>query len=72
MAAGPSYMASARTVQKTPLQTFTPLLRVTQPLPSSDCFSGSTILALSKYATIFTSDISTSQFIREADLEGTV
>jgi hypothetical protein len=36
------YIASRWTVQKTPLPTVTPLLRVTQP------FSGSTILALKK------------------------
>jgi hypothetical protein len=28
------------------------LLRVTQPLPSNGGFSGSTVLALSKYATM--------------------
>jgi hypothetical protein len=39
--------------QKTPLSTVTPLLRVTQPLPSNGCFSGSTVLVLSKYVTVF-------------------
>jgi hypothetical protein len=38
--------------RKSPLPTFTPLLRVTQPLPSNGCFSGSTVLALTKYATL--------------------
>jgi hypothetical protein len=40
------------TAQKIPVPTVTPLLHVTQPLPSSDCFSGSIFLALSKYARI--------------------
>jgi hypothetical protein len=44
MAAGPLYIASARTAQKTPLLTVTPLFRVTQPLPSNDCFLGSKFL----------------------------
>jgi hypothetical protein len=52
MAAAPRYIASALTAQKTPLPAVTPSLRVTQPLPSNDCFSGSTVLALSKYATL--------------------
>jgi hypothetical protein len=56
MVAAPRYIASARTVQKTPLPKFTPF-RVTQQLPSSGRFSGSKILALSKYATIFPSDL---------------
>jgi hypothetical protein len=34
MAAGPRYIASARTAQKTPLLAVTPLLRVTQPCHS--------------------------------------
>jgi hypothetical protein len=37
---------------KTPLPTVTPLLRVIQPLPRNGCFSGSTVLALRKHATI--------------------
>jgi hypothetical protein len=37
--------------QKTPLPTVTPLLHVTQLLPSNGCFTGSTVLVLSKYAT---------------------
>jgi hypothetical protein len=52
MAAEPRYIASAQTAQETPLPTITPLLRVTQPLLSNGCFSGSTIFALCKYATI--------------------
>jgi hypothetical protein len=52
MAAGPRYIASARTAQKTPLPTVTPFLRVTQPSPSNGCLSGSTVLALSKYDTL--------------------
>jgi hypothetical protein len=51
MTAGPLYIASAQTAQKTPLPTVTPLLRVTQPLPNNGWF-WSTVLALSKYATI--------------------
>jgi hypothetical protein len=53
MAAGPRYIAAAQSTLKTPLPTVTPLLRVTRPLRSNGCFSGSTVLALSKYATIF-------------------
>jgi hypothetical protein len=49
----PHYIASTRTPQKTPLPTLTLLLHVTQPLPNNVCFSGSTILALSKHATIY-------------------
>jgi hypothetical protein len=52
MAVGPRYIASTRTAQKTPLRTVTPVLRVTQPLPSSGCFSVSTVLVLSKYAAV--------------------
>jgi hypothetical protein len=52
LAAGPRYIASARTAQKTPLPTLTLLLRVTQPLPRNYCFSDSTVLVLSKYATL--------------------
>jgi hypothetical protein len=52
MAAEPRYTASTWTAQKAKLPTVTPLLRVTQPLPSNGRFSGSTILALSKYGTI--------------------
>jgi hypothetical protein len=52
MAAGPCYIASAQTAQKTPLPTAIPLLHVTQPLLINGCFSGSTILVLSKYARI--------------------
>jgi hypothetical protein len=46
------YIASARTAQKIPHSTVTPLLRVTEPLPISVCFTGSTDLALIKYASI--------------------
>jgi hypothetical protein len=46
------YIALAWTTQKTPFPTVTTLLRVTQLLPSNDCFSGSTVLVLRKYATI--------------------
>jgi hypothetical protein len=53
MAFDPRYITSTRTAQKTTLPTVTLLLRVTQPLPSNDCFSGSTILALSKYTTMW-------------------
>jgi hypothetical protein len=52
MAAGPHYMASAWTAQKTLLPTVTPLLRVTHLLPINGCFSGSAVLVLSKYATV--------------------
>jgi hypothetical protein len=38
---------------ETQLQIATPLLRVTQPLHSNGCFSGSTVLALRKYVTIY-------------------
>jgi hypothetical protein len=44
MAAGLRYIVSARTAQKSQLPTITPLLRVTQPLLSNGCFSGSTVL----------------------------
>jgi hypothetical protein len=47
-------IASARTAQKTPLLTVTSLLRVTKPLLNSGCFSGPTVLVLSKYATTWT------------------
>jgi hypothetical protein len=53
MAAGSHYIASAQTAQKTPLIRVTPLLHITQPLPSNYCFPGSTVLALSKYATLW-------------------
>jgi hypothetical protein len=49
----PRYIVLVRTAQTTLLLTVTPLLRVTQPLPSNSCFSGSTVLALSKYATLY-------------------
>jgi hypothetical protein len=42
MAAGPRYIASTRTAEKTPLPTATPLLRVTQLLASNGWFFGST------------------------------
>jgi hypothetical protein len=45
------YIASAQTVQKTLHPTVIPLLRVAQLVPSNGCFSGSTVLAFSKYAT---------------------
>jgi hypothetical protein len=50
MAAGPHYISSTQTAQKTQLPTFIALLRVTQPLRSNGCFSGSTVLVLNKYA----------------------
>jgi hypothetical protein len=46
------YITLAQTAQRTLLPTVTPLLCVTQPLPSNGCFSGSTVHALSKYATM--------------------
>jgi hypothetical protein len=54
MATGPYYIVSVRTAKKTPLSIVTLLLRVAQPLANNDCFSGFTVLALSKYATILT------------------
>jgi hypothetical protein len=63
MAAGPK-VSSARTAQKTPLPKVTPLFRVTQPLRSNGCFSGSTVLALSKYATILKIHVVYSLFKR--------
>jgi hypothetical protein len=59
MAAGARYMTFARTAKETPLPAVTPLLHVTHPLSSNDCFSGSTVLALSKYYTHFSSTHST-------------
>jgi hypothetical protein len=53
MAVGPIHIASAWTAHKTSLQTVTPLLCVIKPLLSNGCFSGSIVLALRKYATIF-------------------
>jgi hypothetical protein len=50
---GSHYIASARTAHKTRLPTVSPLLRITKALRNNDCFSGSTVLALSKYATVF-------------------
>jgi hypothetical protein len=50
--AGTRYIASTRLSQRTPLPTVTPLLRVTQPLPSNGCFCDSKILTLRKYATL--------------------
>jgi hypothetical protein len=58
MAAGPCYIAPARTTQETPLPTVAPLLRVTQPLPSNGHFSGFTLFALSKYATVLSTPLS--------------
>jgi hypothetical protein len=52
-AVDPRYIASTRTAQKNLLPSVTLLLRVTQPLPSNGCFSGSTVLNLRKYATIY-------------------
>jgi hypothetical protein len=52
MTADLRYKASARTAQETPIRTITPLLRVTDPLPNNGCFSGCTVLALNKYATV--------------------
>jgi hypothetical protein len=51
-AGGLRCIASARTAHKTSLPTFIPLLRVTQPLHSNGCYSGTTVLTLSKNATI--------------------
>jgi hypothetical protein len=53
MAAGPLYIAFARTAKKISLPTFIPLLRFTQPLHINGYFPGFTILSLSKYATAF-------------------
>jgi hypothetical protein len=47
MVAGPHYTYRLGTDQRR-FQKFTPLLRVTEPLPRNICFSGSTFLALSK------------------------
>jgi hypothetical protein len=52
MAAAHRYIASARTAQITPLPTVTPLLHVTEPLPSNGGFFVFTVLAFSKYTTI--------------------
>jgi hypothetical protein len=60
MAAGFRCIAAARTAQKTPLPKVTPLLRVTQPLTSNCCFCDSTILAFSKYATVYCTGYSSS------------
>jgi hypothetical protein len=46
------YIASTWTAQKTPFQTFTKLLLLTQPLASNCRFSGPTVLGLRKYSTI--------------------
>jgi hypothetical protein len=53
MAAGPLYITSARTAQKTPLPSVIPLFRVTHPLPRNGRLSGSTVLALIKYAILW-------------------
>jgi hypothetical protein len=53
MAAGVRYTALTETAHKTPAQIATPLLHATQLLPSNGCFSGSTVLALREYATVF-------------------
>jgi hypothetical protein len=66
MAAGPRYMTSARTAQKTPLPTVTRLLHVTQPLPSNGCFYGFTILALGERATIWSHLSTCFYFLRMA------
>jgi hypothetical protein len=51
MAAGPRYITSARIAQKkTPIPTVTSMLH--SRCLVNDCFSGYTILALSKYATV--------------------
>jgi hypothetical protein len=60
MAAGPRYVALARTAQKTALPKVTPLLLVTQPLPSNGCFSGSTVPSLSECATVIYPTVSKS------------
>jgi hypothetical protein len=52
MTAGPRYIATAQTAQKTHVPTVTPLFGVTLSLPSISCFSGSIVLALNKYTTI--------------------
>jgi hypothetical protein len=51
MAADLYYTASVQDAQKTLLPTVTPLLHFAQPLPNNGCFSHSTVLVLSKYAT---------------------
>jgi hypothetical protein len=48
----PAYNIWERIVRNTPLPKVTPLLHITQPLPSNGYFSGSTVFALSKYVTI--------------------
>jgi hypothetical protein len=52
MVGSPRHITSARTAQKIQLPTVTTLLSVTQPLLSYDRFSSSTVVALSKCATI--------------------
>jgi hypothetical protein len=47
------FIASARVAQKIPPQAIAPLLRVTRFLSIDGRFSGSTVLALSKYAAVF-------------------
>jgi hypothetical protein len=49
----PKTLSRTWKAQRTPVPAVTPLLRVTQPSPSDGCFSGSTVLALSKYATVW-------------------
>jgi hypothetical protein len=48
------YVVSTRTAQKILLLIITIVLWDREPLPSNSCFSGFTVLALSKYATIYT------------------
>jgi hypothetical protein len=49
LAAVACYLAT----QKTQLPRVIPLLLVSEPLPSNGCFAGYTVLALSKYSTIY-------------------
>jgi hypothetical protein len=53
VAAGPRYISPAPSSHKTSFSTVNPVLSITQPLLSSDYFSDSTFLALSKYATVW-------------------
>jgi hypothetical protein len=72
MTAGPCYIASARTAQKSPLPTIIPSLRVTQPLPSNGRFYGSTVLALSKHDAIPFSLGKLTMYVKNFNIEKTV